>query len=257
MIGKSIYVADNPAFVGGSPQAVHEQLWADGRRGRLQKRAVFAAVGLVIGTWLVALWAGLLAAALIAGIDALIQWRERAASSVWRKGQRGERRTARVLRLTLKWRGYEVVQGRTIPGHGQIDHLVIGPTGVTVIDNEAISPETEIAEHRGALYVDKRTGAKRAAALRDTARATAVLLAERLAGQAGEAGEVTVEPVSVVYGGDLRRGGVTADGITLLRAHEVPGWIRRRRAGYTPEQVARITEAARALPISRQAIVVR
>src|SRR4051812_44358678 len=98
-MGRSIYVPDNPALVGGSPQAVHEQLWAEGRRRRLQIRAAMAAVGLVAGTALVSLPFGLLIAVVVAAADALRHWRKRMASSMWRKGRRGERRTAKILRL--------------------------------------------------------------------------------------------------------------------------------------------------------------
>jgi hypothetical protein len=251
MIGKSIYVADNPAFIGGSPQAVHEQLWAEGRRRRLQLRGVIAAVALVLATWASSLLLGLLVAALAAGIDALWHWRGRAASSVWRKGQRGERRTARLLRLAVEWRGYRVVAGRKVPGRGQLDHLVIGDTGIMLIQNQAVPPETEIAEYRGTLYVDERPGAKMAAELRETAEQTAALLRQRLDH------DVTVDPVTVVYGGDLRRGLVAAEGVTILRAHRLPRWIRGRRVRYTPEEVAAIFEAAGTLPISRQALIVR
>src|SRR3954470_6264557 len=87
MIGKSIYVADNPAFVGGSPQAVHEQLWAQGRRRRLQVRGALAAVALALVTWAASPVWGILAAAVTAGADALWHWRGRLATSVWRKGQ--------------------------------------------------------------------------------------------------------------------------------------------------------------------------
>jgi hypothetical protein len=251
MIGKSIYVPDNPALVGGSPQAVHEQLWAQGQRRRLQIRGGIAAIALFIGTWSVSFWFGLLAAALAAGIDALWHWRERVASSVWRKGQRGERRTALILRLALEWRGYNVLHGRSVPGRGQIDHLVIGSTGVMLIENRAVPPETEIAEYRGTLYIDERPGAKMAAELRETADKTAELLRQRLDR------DIPVEPVAIVYGGDLPRGQVAAEGITILRAHRFPRWIRNRRVRYTPEQVAAIFDAATRLPISRQALIVR
>ncbi len=252
MIGKSIYVPDNPALVGGSPQAVHEQLWAKDLRRRLITRGAIAAGGMLLGTLLFSWWVGLILAAVGAAADTLVRWRERYASSVWRKGQRGERRTARFLRLLLERRGFAVVHGRMIPGHGQLDHLVIGPTGVLVIDNQAVSPETDIGEFRGELYIDERRGAgtRLASALCDTADATAAMLQERLGG------EVTVEPVRVVYGGTLRRGGVSAQGVTLLRAHELAGWIRGRQVRLSPEKQAAIINAARQLPISRQALVV-
>ena len=251
MIGKSIYVADNPALVGGSPQAVHEQLWAQGRRRRLQIRGVAAAVALILVTWAASLAWGVLAAAVAAGADALWHWRGRLASSTWRKGQRGERRTAQILRFAVEWRGYHVVAGRNVPGRGQLDHLVIGQTGIMLIQNQAVSPETEIAEYRGTLYVDEKPGAKMAAELRETAERAAALLRQRLDL------DVTVEPVSVVYGGDLQRGLVAAEGVTLLRAHRLPNWIRGHRLRYTPEEVTAIHQAATMLPISRQALVVR
>ncbi|GAA4602687.1 hypothetical protein GCM10023195_08510 [Actinoallomurus liliacearum] len=251
MFGRSIYVPDNPALIGGSPQAVHEQLWAQGKRRRLQMRGALAAVSLVIGTVLVDFWFGLLAAVVVAAVDSLYYLRQRMVSSVWRKGQRGERRTSALLRLALAWRGYRVLQGRNVPEQGQIDHLVIGPTGVLMIDNQAVAPDTDIATYQGTLYVDERSGAKMASALRARADATAALLAERLGG------EVVVEAVAVVHGGHLARGLVEAEGVTLVRMHRLPRWIRRQRNRFSPEQVAAITEAAHQLPISRHASIVR
>jgi hypothetical protein len=251
MFGKSIYVADNPALVGGSPQAVHEQLWAQGRRRRLQIRAGIAAAALIIGTWAVNLWFGLFAAVVAAGVDALWHWRQRAASSMWRRGQRGERRTALILR-TLEWRGYAILHGRKTLNHGQLDHLVIGPTGVMIIENQAVPPETVIAAYRGTLYVDERPGRKMAAALREKADETAAMLRERFDG-----GEVPVDAIAVVYGGEIRRGRVSAEGITLLPIRRLPGWIMRQRVRYTPEEVAALANAATTMPISQQAIIVR
>jgi hypothetical protein len=251
MIGRSIYVPDNPALVGGSPQAVHEQLWAQGARRRLQIRGAIAGVALVLVTWAASFWWGVLAALVVAGVDALRYWRERQLSSVWRKGQRGERRTARILRLFLEWRGYHVLHGRSIPERGQLDHLVIGETGVLFVENMAVPPESEIAEYRSTLYVDGKPGAKMAAELRETAQQTAAMLRKRLGR------DVPVDAIAVVYGGTLRRGRISADGITVLRAHRLPRWIQSRRVRYTPDQVAEIYDAAGTLPISRQALIVR
>lgn len=251
MLGRSIYVPDNPALTGGSPQAVHEQLWAQGKRRRLQVRGALAAVGLVVGIWLVDFGFGLLAAAVVAAADTAYYWRQRLTSSVWRKGQRGERRTAAVLRLGLDRRRYRTLHGRETPGHGQVDHIVVGPTGVIMIDNQAVSPETDIAEYHGSLFVDERSGARLSRPLRARADAVARLLAERLDG------EVAVEAVAVIHGGRLARGLVEAEGVTLIRVSRLPRWIRGQRIRYTPEEIAAIADAAHHLPISRQAIVVR
>ncbi len=251
MFGRSIYVPDNPALIGGSPQAVHEQLWAQGRRRRLQIRGILAAVALIVGTWLVHFWFGLLAAAVAAAADTAYYWRQRLASSVWRKGMRGERRTSAIVRFTLRRGGYRIIQGRTIPGHGQVDHLIIGPTGVFVVDDQAVSPETDIVEYRGSLFVDQRSGAGLARPRRERADAVARLLGDRLGG------EIAVEAVGVIHGGRLTPALIEAEGVTLVRAQRLPRWIRRQRIRYTPEEVAAIADAAHRLPISRQAIVVR
>lgn len=251
MFGRSIYVPDNPALIGGSPQAVHEQLWAQGRRRRLQLRGVLAGLALVVGTWLVHLWFGFLVAALAAAADTVYYWRQRMTSSVWRKGQRGERRTSAILRLTLGRGGCRVLQGRDVPEHGRLDHLVISPTGVFMVDNQAVSPDTEIVEYRGTLFVDERSGARLTRPLRERADAVARLLADRLGG------EIAVEAVGVIHGGRLTPALAEADGVTLVRALRLPRWIRGQRTRYTPAETAAIAEAAHRLPISRHAIIVR
>jgi hypothetical protein len=120
-----------------------------------------------------------------------------------------------------------------------------------MIHNEAVAPDTDIAAYQGTLFVDERSETRRAAELRARADATAAMLAERLGG------EVAVEAVAVVHGGRLARGLVEADGVTLVRLYRLPGWIRRQRNRFSPEEVATIAEAAHRLPISPHATIVR
>jgi hypothetical protein len=81
-------------------------------------------------------WAGL--DGLVAA--ALVGWRLRFRPSeqarTWRRGADGERHTARLLeRLTRD--GYVVFHDLAVPGSlANVDHLVIGPTGVFVIDSK-------------------------------------------------------------------------------------------------------------------------
>jgi hypothetical protein len=57
----------------------------------------------------------------------------------WDKGAEGERRTAAVL-SGLAAHGYVVLDDLSIPGSkANIDHVVVGPTGVTVIETKAYS----------------------------------------------------------------------------------------------------------------------
>jgi Nuclease-related domain len=72
---------------------------------------------------------------------ALLGWRLRFRPSeqarTWRRGAHGERHTARLLdRLTRD--GYVVFHDLALPGNtsANVDHLVIGPTGVFVIDSK-------------------------------------------------------------------------------------------------------------------------
>jgi Nuclease-related domain len=73
-------------------------------------------------------------------VAALVSWRLRFRPSeqarTWQRGAAGERRTARLLdRLTRD--GYVVFHDLAVPGSpANVDHLVIGPTGLFVIDSK-------------------------------------------------------------------------------------------------------------------------
>jgi hypothetical protein len=78
------------------------------------------------------------AAALAAGA---LGWRLRfcvsAESAAWRRGARGERRTARHLRPLLR-AGWTVLHDLAIPSsRANGDHLLIGPPGVFLVDSKA------------------------------------------------------------------------------------------------------------------------
>jgi hypothetical protein len=70
----------------------------------------------------------------VAGLAWQLQFRPSAQVQAWRRGTEGERRTARLLeRLTRD--GYVVFHDLAVPGSdANVDHLVIGPTSVFVID---------------------------------------------------------------------------------------------------------------------------
>jgi hypothetical protein len=71
---------------------------------------------------------------------ALVGWRLRfrpsAQARTWRRGAQGERRTARLLDRLVR-DGYVVFHDLAVPGSpANVDHLVIGPSGVFVIDSK-------------------------------------------------------------------------------------------------------------------------
>ncbi|HEX8134753.1 MAG TPA: nuclease-related domain-containing protein, partial [Actinomycetes bacterium] len=80
--------------------------------------------------------AGLLGLAVAALVGWRLRFRPSEQARTWRRGAKGERCTARLLnRLTRD--GYVVFHDLAIPGSpANVDHLVIGPSGVFVIDSK-------------------------------------------------------------------------------------------------------------------------
>lgn len=245
MFGSSIYLRDRDAFTGGSPQAVYEDLWQRGRKGRLRTRAIVAGLTLLSCGALVGPLFGVVMAALVAAADTYFHWHGYNASSVWRRGLRGRERMGRLLRHTLERRGHRVLHTRVVPGHGEIDQLVVGPGGLWLLRNDAWHPETEISAHGGRLFIDGRTKTAMVRELAETAATAGALIAER------SGIEVKVVPVLVVHGGKMRKAPFRADGITFATPLKTVRWILRNPvADHPAEDVETIARAAvHALPI--------
>jgi hypothetical protein len=146
-----------PAPTAAVPAAVTGSLGSPGRSAMVEyrrRRALELAAWTRTLTWR----APLIAAAGLAGqvlaiqtellhgglvglaVAILVGWRQRFRLSeqvtAWRRGAKGERRTARLLdRLTRD--GFVVFHDLAIPGSpANVDHLMIGSTGVFVIDSK-------------------------------------------------------------------------------------------------------------------------
>ncbi|MFF5244472.1 nuclease-related domain-containing protein [Streptosporangium sp. NPDC000095] len=229
---------------GLSPQVMYEQFWIKEVVHRRKVRAVKAAAGLVVGVALAYRFGlspvilGLLGGLLVAGADTYWTWRQYDATAVWRGKRRGETITAKLLRRKLRRAGYQILEGRAIPGKASVDHLVIGPGGVWVVDNEAWDPDTEIARYGERLFLGEKYGTKVAKALVEVADS----LAEVLSRESGI--PVTIEPLIAVHGGEIRRS-VTAEGITLLKPRLVSRWILQGpRADFDEAQVEVLARTA-------------
>ncbi|GIH92245.1 nuclease-related domain-containing protein [Planobispora siamensis] len=231
MPGGSIYVPPTDQLNGLSPQVMYEQFWRKEAKQRLKMRGLKAAGGVVAGVVLgyrfglpgpVAI--GLVLGLLVAAADAFLAWRSYDATAVWRGRRRGETVTAKLLKRRLGRHGYRILGGRAVPGQASIDHLVIGPGGVWIVDNEAWDPETEIATYGERLFLGEKYGSKEARALSGVASS----LAEVLSRESGV--PVTIESLIAVHSGRLvhgrdRRRSVTAEGVTLLAPRHVASWI--------------------------------
>ncbi|GAA3552590.1 hypothetical protein GCM10022419_036170 [Nonomuraea rosea] len=220
MPGGSIYVQPNEKYTGSSPQWWYEKFWREDAQNRRRTRYVKAGVAFVIGVALALRFdltgasplVGLLLGGIVAAGDWYLDWRSFHATAVWRGARRGEAITGRMLRRSLSRHGYTVLDGRAIRGQASIDHLVIGPSGVWIIDNESWSPDTEIACYAGRLFFSEKYGTKTAKPLVETAEAFAELLTRETRVP------VTISPVLAVHCGLLPRGGIVmAEGLILLK----------------------------------------
>jgi hypothetical protein len=81
-------------------------------------------------------WAGLLGLVVAAEVGWRLRFRPSEQVTAWRRAAEGERRTARLLeRLTRD--GFVVFHDLAVAGSPvNVDHLVIGPTGLFVIDSK-------------------------------------------------------------------------------------------------------------------------
>ncbi|MCC5579221.1 NERD domain-containing protein [Microtetraspora sp. AC03309] len=244
----SIYVPRDEKFTGASPQNLYVTFWFAGRKSRLWTRGVIGVAGFAAGSllaarfgWADTLLVGLVVGALAALADFLVAWRSYARTAVWRGQKRGEVRTGRLLRHGLTRHGYHVMDGRAVPGEASIDHLVIGPGGVWIVDNEAWAPDTHIARYGERLFFDEKYGTSVAKGLIGAASALAGLLSR-------ETGiDVTISPVLAVHSGKVegRGGTLVGEGLTVAYPHKVARWMRASPNGsLTAEQVELLSRTA-------------
>jgi hypothetical protein len=244
----SIYVPQDEKFKGASPQNLYETFWFAGRKNRLRVRAVVGVIGFIAGYYLAyrmglanPFAAGVLLGGAAALVDLLIAWRSHERTAVWRGKRRGEVRTGRLLRRGLARHGYRVMNGRAVPGEASIDHLVIGPGGVWIVDNEAWDPDTYIARYGERLFFDEKFGTSVAKGLIGAASSMEGLLSR-------ETGiKVTITPVLAIHGGkiDARGGTLTGEGLTVSYPRRVARWIRSApTAELTAEQIELLSRTA-------------
>lgn len=179
-------------------------------------------------------------AVMAAGIGILL-YRGNSDAAKWRKGARGERSTARYLRA-LERRGYVVLHDRALdrPGdRANLDHLVIGPHGVVVVDSKNWHKNTLVKTRGRQVWVGRTPGAKVIAA-------TALERRRVREGLTKDLGiEVATHAVLAIHGAKLphwRRPEV--EGIPLLRARQVRRWISGLPQLYDAATVAAMAQAA-------------
>jgi hypothetical protein len=174
--------------------------------------------------------AGLLAGALAAqtglpraglaslAVAALVGWRLRFRPSsqarAWQRGAKGERHTARLLDR-LGRDGYVVFHDLAMPhSPANLDHLVLGPSGVFVIDSKDWTGQVHQSSDGLIWHNHYRL---------DRTLATIRWQAETLGRLLG----VLVAPLVCVHGAHIQHGGLRAQGVAV-----VPATLLRSALGY-------------------------
>jgi Nuclease-related domain len=194
-----------------------------------------AMLGWAIGRWPIALMGAALAVTAAAGWE----WQHAEVAS-WRRGARGERKTARLL-AGLEGDGFRTLHDRGLPpGDTNIDHLVVGPTGVFVVDSKVWRRRPWL-NWRGELWIGTQHGGPTVAAIRYETRE----VSRRLAGVLRRPMYVTA--VMVVHGSRFKP--LFAQDLTVVPARQLRRFLQHRLSLYAPDQVQEILTAAdRVLP---------
>jgi hypothetical protein len=155
-------------------------------------------------------WAGLLGL----GVAPLVAWRLRFRPSeqvtAWRRGAQGERRTARLLDRLVR-DGYVVFHDLAVPDSpANVDHLVIGPTGVFVIDSKQWSGSVQQGADGLAWHNHYRLD-RTLETVRWEAETIGRLLGTRAAA------------LLCVHGAHVHGGGLHAQGVAIVPAHLLRG----------------------------------
>jgi hypothetical protein len=164
-----------------------------------------------------------------------LRFRPSPAASAWQRGAAGERRTARLLD-PLARHGWAVLHDLAIPGsQANLDHLVIGPGGVFVIDSK---------QYRGRLQLDPSGRLwHRRYPLAPVVRAVS-WEADQAAQVLPDPG-VAVEPIVAVHGAQVPWGKMVTDGVPVVAARRLPSMLRALPAVLGPERVAWLADQAR------------
>ena len=153
----------------------------------------------------------------------------------WRRGAAGERRTARLLH-PLERHGWAVLHDLAIPGsRANLDHLVIGPGGVFVIDSK---------QYRGCLQLDP-SGRLWHGRYPLAPSLQAVSFEADQAAQVLPDPGVVVVPIVAVHGAQVPWGKVVMEGVPVVAARRLPSLLRALPVVLGPERVAVLADQAR------------
>ncbi|GLW10835.1 hypothetical protein Misp01_59630 [Microtetraspora sp. NBRC 13810] len=206
----------------------------------MRRRAVIAVLGGIIVGVLLADWRLGVTGAVLAAIGDTL-YRARSASSVpaWRRPSVAERRTEMQLKK-LERSGYRTLHARAIPGsEAQIDHLVIGPTGIYAVDSEKWDKRLPVRVQAGKQLFHGPFSQK-----------PRLLEAAWEASQAGEligkklGRDITIVPSLAIYGPSLPWKILNIRQVDVFEGSRVRRWITKRERSLTDSEIEQIFDVA-------------
>ncbi|WP_327590067.1 NERD domain-containing protein [Nonomuraea sp. NBC_00507] len=197
-------------------------------------------VGFLVGDWRVGVTAGVVAAIL----EAVYRARSNSSVPAWRRASVAERRTEAQLRK-LERLGYRTLHARAIPNsEAQIDHLVVGPTGVYAVDSEKWDKRLPVRVQMGKKLFHGPFDQK---ARLNEAKWEASQAGELISRSFGR--EVSVVPSLAIYGPAVPWKIMTIRGVDVYQGDRARKWITKRERALTTMEIDRIYDiAARELP---------
>jgi Nuclease-related domain len=190
--------------------------------GGVLGRLVMPRLGLAIGAL----------AAMAAGWG--LRFRPSPEAITWRRGAAGEQRTARLLD-PLEQHGWAVLHDLAVPGsQANLDHLVIGPGGVFVVDSKQYRGRLQL-DPSGRLWHGRYPLIPTLRAVEFEADRAVQILAD----------PQVVVPIVAVHGAQVPWGKVVVEGVPVVSARRLPSMLRTLPAVLGPERVAVLANQAR------------
>ncbi len=210
------------------------------RYRHLRNRALLAlgvtlVAGFLLGDWRAGVTAGVVAAIL----DTVYRARSHSSVPAWRRSSVAERRTEAQLRK-LERNGYRTLHARAIPGtEAQIDHLVVGPTGVYAVDSEKWDKRLPVRVQMGKKLFhgpfDKK--ARLAEAKMEASHASELI--SKAYGR-----DVAVVPSLAIYGPPVPWKIMSIKGVDVYEGSRARKWITKRERALTDAEIQRLYEIA-------------
>jgi hypothetical protein len=216
-------------------RALERAAWTRGLPWRVAVLLAAGVTAALLGAQLAPDLAGLLAVVAAAGLGWRLRFRPSSDTLAWQRGAAGERRTARLL-APLERRGWAVLHDLAIPGSAaNLDHLVIGPGGVLVIDSK---------QYRGRLRLDPYGMVWHGRQLLVSVLRKVLWAADQADEVLGVA-DVQVAAVVAVHGASVPWGLLQVDGVIIVPARRVPDLLQTVPAILGPERVAWLADRVR------------